>query len=120
VAPATLLDVAGAVPLATVAKLLQAARSGTFQAVQSMVTDLIADGWLVRPRHLVVYCSGAWRSWLHVLAACPDKRRCREQQPPVPLTHTEAWFETCGINSLGSGSVGAARGAGEGDESDTA
>lgn len=51
-APATLLDVAGAVPLATVAKLLQAARSGSFQAVQSMVTDLIADGWLVRPATL--------------------------------------------------------------------
>ena len=32
----------------TVQKLLDAARSGGFQAVQQAVSDLIAEGWLVR------------------------------------------------------------------------
>lgn len=32
----------------TVKKLLDAALSGGFQAVQQAVTDLIAEGWLVR------------------------------------------------------------------------
>jgi replication factor C subunit 2/4 len=48
VAPATVLDVAGAVPKETVQKLLDAARSGGFQAVQQAVNDLIAEGWLMQ------------------------------------------------------------------------
>ena len=35
-------------PQETVQKLLDAARSGGFQAVQQAVSDLIAEGWLVR------------------------------------------------------------------------
>eukprot|EP00884_Botryococcus_braunii_P009525 jgi/Botrbrau1/18574/Bobra.0367s0018.1 len=41
----TLLDVSGAVPPALVSELLEAARSGSFERMQRLVTDAIADGW---------------------------------------------------------------------------
>ncbi len=44
----TLTDVAGAVPAAVTARLLDACRSGKFATAQAAVVDTIADGWGVR------------------------------------------------------------------------
>ncbi|KAK9800220.1 hypothetical protein WJX73_010887 [Symbiochloris irregularis] len=45
VAPATLLDVAGAVPDAVTSAVLSACRSNSFAAIQTAIADAIAEGW---------------------------------------------------------------------------
>lgn len=47
VAPATLLDVAGAVPDAVTRNVLSACRSNSFASIQAAIADAIAEGWPV-------------------------------------------------------------------------
>lgn len=76
----------------TVQKLLDAARSGGFQAVQQAVGDLIAEGWLVRP-FCVPPChyklgADVSRVMLDTVSHC--KREMPEARLPVPFVQMQS------------------------------